>query len=340
MLKRLIPDRFTWLLTAAAAIAFVLPAAGVMAKVFSVFTDVAIAALFFVHGVKLSRREVIAGMTNWRLHLVVALGTFVLFPALGLVLAPLLEPWVGAAFYAGVLFLCFCPSTVQSSIAFTSVARGNIPAAVCSASVSNVLGIFLTPLLVVLLMQTGHGGVSFDAVIDIVVLLLLPFIAGQLLESRIGDFVRHRPGLVGFVDNGSILLIVYTAFSASVVAGLWQQTSLAVLAAVIGICLLLLGVALVVTCCTARVLRFSKEDEIAIVFCGSKKSLASGAPMAALIFGTHGLGAVVLPLIIFNQVQIMACAVIARLYAKRRGPVGSPTASRPLDGGAGDARAR
>lgn len=317
MLKGLIPDRFTWLLTATAAIAFAVPARGWFAHAFNGLTDVAIASLFFVHGAKLARREVIAGMTNWRLHVMVFVSTFVLFPIVGVLLKPVLEPWVGAAFYAGVLFLCFSPSTVQSSIAFTSMARGNIPAAVCSASVSNAVGIFLTPLLVVLLMSNGHGRVSFDAVVDIVLLLSLPFAAGQLLEPRIGLYVRRRPRMVNFIDNGSILLIVYTAFSASVVTGMWRHTPWSVLTALIGVCLLLLAIALVATRWSARAPGFSKEDEIAIVFCGSKKSLASGAPMAALIFSTSGLGPIVLPLIIFNSVQIMACAVIARHYAKR-----------------------
>ncbi|HEU0196595.1 MAG TPA: bile acid:sodium symporter family protein [Nevskiaceae bacterium] len=317
MLKKLLPDRFTCLLTASALLAFVLPARGMGAQAFEGLTDAAIAALFFVHGAKLARREVIAGVANWRLHLLVDASTFVFFPLLGFALKPVLEPLVGAHFYAGVLFLCFCPSTVQSAIAFTSMARGNVPAAVCSASVSNVAGIFITPLLAVLFLGGAQGGLSLGVAVDIVGLLLVPFIAGQALERWIGAAVRRRPGLVSFIDDGSVLLIVYTAFSASVVAGLWRHTPWEVLLAVIGICLLLLGIALVATAVAARALHFSKEDEIAIVFCGSKKSLASGGPMATLMFSASALGPIILPVIIFNQVQIMACAVVARHYARR-----------------------
>src|SRR5699024_1798843 len=145
---------------------------------FNVLTNVAIAALFFLHGAKLSREAVMAGITHWRLHLVVLASTFVLFPVLAVLLRPLLEPLVTPDLYAGVVFLCLLPSTVQSSIAFTSMARGNVPAAVCSASASNLLGIFLTPLLVALIMQAGHGGnLSWGAVLDIVLLLLVPFAA-------------------------------------------------------------------------------------------------------------------------------------------------------------------
>ncbi len=318
MLKNLIPDRFTLMLLASVGLASVLPVRGWAAPAFDTLTNIAIAALFFLHGAKLSRKAVLAGMTNWRLHLVVLASTFVLFPVLALLLRPLLAPLVTPELYAGVVFLCLLPSTVQSSIAFTSIARGNVPAAVCSASASNLIGIFLTPLLVALLMTSGHGGgLSLSAVGDIVLLLLAPFIAGQLAQRFIGGFVRGHPALVGFVDQGSILLIVYTAFSASVVQGLWRHTPWQDLLGLIAICAVLLAIVLAATCHGSRLLGFNKEDEITIVFCGSKKTLASGIPMAKVIFGTQGLGAVVLPLMLFHQLQLMVCAVIARHYARR-----------------------
>jgi sodium/bile acid cotransporter 7 len=318
MLKNLIPDRFTWMLLVSVALASLAPASGWAAPVFNILTDVAIAALFFLHGAKLSREAVVAGMAHWRLHLFVFASTFVLFPLMALLLRPLLEPLVTPALYAGVVYLCLVPSTVQSSIAFTSMARGNIPAAVCSASVSNLAGIFITPLLVAMLLQAGHGGgFSWQAVGDIVMLLLVPFAIGHLSQRWTGGFVRGHPQLVRFVDQGSILLIVYTAFSASVLAGLWQHTPLPMLAILLGIAALFLAIALLATCFGSRLLGFAKADEITSVFCGSKKSLASGIPMAKVIFATHGLGAIVLPLMIFHQLQLMVCAVIARHYGRR-----------------------
>ncbi len=320
MLRNLIPDRFTWMLLATMVLASFLPVHGQAASAFNIFTDVAIAALFFLHGAKLSREAVVAGITHWRLHLCVLASTFVLFPILGLLLRPVLGPLVTPDIYAGVIFLCLLPSTVQSSIAFTSMARGNIPAAVCSASASNLLGIFLTPLLVVLVMESaGHGGgLSWGAVLDIVLLLLAPFVAGQLAQRWVGGFVRRHTSLVRFVDQGSILLIVYTAFSASVQGGLWKHTPWPVLLGLFVICVILLTIVLCVTCFGSRLLGFNKEDEITIVFCGSKKTLASGIPMAKVIFSTQGLGAIVLPLMMFHQFQLMVCAVIARHYAKRK----------------------
>ena len=324
MIRRFLPDRFTCALLLTVLLSSVLPCRGAWAALFGWLTDGAIMLLFFLHGAKLSRQAVLAGVTHWRLHLTVLASTFVLFPLMGWALRPLLAPLVTPDLYLGVLFLCTLPSTVQSSIAFTSIARGNISAAVCAASASSLLGIFITPLWVsAMLESSGGGGMSWHALGEIVTLLLLPFVAGQVAQRWIGGWVqRHRP-LVGVVDQGSILLVVYTAFSASVLEGLWRQVPLPVLGGLVLVCVLLLAFALLSTTYGARALGFGKEDEITIVFCGSKKSLASGVPMAKVLFAGHPLGMIVLPLMLFHQVQLMVCAVLARRYA-RRGEAISP----------------
>ncbi|MBA2077119.1 MAG: bile acid:sodium symporter [Rhodanobacter sp. 68-29] len=318
MFRRFLPDRFTSALLLTVLLASVLPCRGDWATVFGWITDAAIALLFFLHGAKLSRQAVLAGITHWRLHLVVLASTFVLFPLLGWALRPLLAPLVTPGLYLGVLFLCALPSTVQSSIAFTSIARGNVSAAVCAASLSSLLGIFITPLLVGVLLEThGGGGMSWHAVGEIVLQLLVPFVAGQVAQHWIGGWVQtHRP-LVGLVDQGSILLVVYTAFSASVLQGLWRQVPLPVLGGLLVVNAVLLALALLATRYGARALGFGKEDEITIVFCGSKKSLASGVPMAKVLFAGHPLGLIVLPIMLFHQLQLMVCAVLARRYARR-----------------------
>jgi sodium/bile acid cotransporter 7 len=317
-LRRLLPDRFTCALLLTVLLASVLPCRGSAVRAFDLLTDAAIMLLFFLHGAKLSRQAVMAGLTHWRLHLCVLASTFILFPLLGLLLKPLLMPLVTPALYVGVLFLCTLPSTVQSSIAFTSMARGNVPAAVCAASASSLLGIFITPLLVGLLINTqGHNGMSWDALGAIMLQLLLPFVVGQVAQRWIGGWVqRHRP-LVGLVDQGSILLVVYTAFSAAVLQGLWKQVPLPVLAGLLVVDAVLLAVALLSTRWAARTLGFGRNDEITIVFCGSKKSLASGVPMAKVLFAGHPLGMIVLPVMLFHQIQLMTCAVLARRYALR-----------------------
>jgi sodium/bile acid cotransporter 7 len=317
-LSRFLPDRFTCALIVTVVLASLLPCRGATASVFNVLTDLAIALLFFLHGAKLSREAVVAGMTHWRLHLTVLASTFVLFPVLGLLLRPVLSPLVTPSLYLGVLFLCTLPSTVQSSIAFTSMARGNVPAAICSASASSMLGIFITPLLVgVMLESHGQGGMNWDAIGAIVLQLLVPFVAGQVAQRWIGRWVERNRSLLSFVDQGSILLVVYTAFSAAVLQGLWKQIPLPVLGGLLIVNAVLLAIALIVTRYGARALGFKREDEITIVFCGSKKSLASGVPMAKVLFAGHPLGTIVLPIMLFHQIQLMTCAVLAKKYAER-----------------------
>lgn len=327
----LLPDNFTLTLVATVVLASVLPSAGEAAVVFKLITTLAIALLFFLHGARLSRQAVVAGLLHWRLHLVVLASTFVLFPLLGLLLKPLLEPLVSAQFYVGVLYICVLPSTVQSSIAMTALARGNVPAAVCSASASTMLGIFITPVLAGL-MVAPHGGGSaggLDAVGRIVLQLFVPFAAGHLLQPWIGQWVRERAKTLKLVDQGSIVLVVYTAFSAAVIEGLWHQVSWAQLAALIGVCALLLAVALTTMTWASRRLGFNTEDEITIVFCGSKKSLASGVPMANVLFSAAAVGPIVLPVMLFHQMQLMVCAVLAQRYGRRAAPPAAAAVAAP-----------
>ena len=317
---RFLPDNFTLALVCTVTLASLLPASGRAAHFFEGLTTVAIGALFFLHGAKLSREAILSGITHWRLHLLVFGCTFALFPLLGFALRPVLSPLVTPQLYTGVLFLCVLPATVQSAIAFTSMARGNIPAAVCSASASTLLGVFITPVLVNLLVVPHGGGVSggaADAIGRILLQLMLPFVVGHLLRPWIGGWIKQRAGMLKFVDQGSILLVVYTAFSAAVIEGLWKQVPLSALLGLVLVCGVLLALALVSTTWIARKLGFDKEDEITMVFCGSKKSLASGIPMAKVLFASHAVGAIVLPLMLFHQMQLMVCAVLARRYAMR-----------------------
>lgn len=316
--RSLIPEKFTLLLLGTVLLASLFPVDGVAAEHFGDLTTGAIALLFFLHGAKLSRAAVVAGLGHWRLHLLVMLSTFVLFPLIGVLAQRPALHFLSPELYTGLLFLCLLPSTVQSSIALTAVAKGNVPAAICSASLSNFIGIFITPVLVGwLILHSGPASISFDAIWRIVAQLLLPFVAGQLLRPVIGAWAeRHKP-MLKYVDQGSILLVVYGAFSEAVTEGLWSSMSGGTLAVLLLACGLLLALVLGIVSFAARRLGFSREDQIAIVFCGSKKSLASGVPMAKVLFATGSLGAVILPLMLFHQLQLMVCAVLAQHYARR-----------------------
>jgi sodium/bile acid cotransporter 7 len=310
-------DPYLLFILATVALASVLPARGQGAWAMGWVTRVAIGMVFFLHGAKLSREAVIGGLTHWKLHVLVLGATFGLFPLLCVGLAAL-PAWITPpALSAGLIFLGCLPSTVQSSIGFTVIARGNVAAAVAAASASNLLGVFITPLLVGLLLH-AQGAMSAASVWSIVLQLLVPFIAGQLLRPWIGAWLAARGKLLGKLDRGAILLVVYTAFSGAVVEGVWSRLNAFDLVRLIGLCALLLALVLAATWFAARTLRFDTADEIAIVFCGSKKSLASGAPMAAALFPASVAGVAILPLMVFHQLQLMACAVIAQSYANRQ----------------------
>jgi len=317
-LKRLKVDPYILAIVLMVVLASVIPCRGLAAVVMNDVTYAAIALLFFLYGARLPVETIIEGLTNWRLQVTVLVCTFLLFPILGLVFSHLFQSLLGPSLSMGLLFLCLLPSTVQSSIAFTSIARGNVAAALCSASISNLLGIFVSPLLVTLLIAKHGTGISAASVKDIVLQLLVPFLAGQLLRPWLKGFVLKHKFLLSFVDRGSILLVVYTAFSEGVVHGIWNQIDLKSLLLLLLVNLLLLIVLLVLTTIASRRMGFSKEDEIAIVFCGSKKSLASGIPIANVLFSAQTVGLMVLPLMLFHQVQLMACAALARRYARRQ----------------------
>jgi len=310
-------DPFLVALIATAALATMLPCSGRFAAIMAVITNGGIALLFFLHGARLSRAAILAGIGAWKIHALALATTFIFFPVLGVTLRALSHGWLSPSIADGLLFLCLLPSTVQSSIAFTSIARGNVPAAVCSASASNVLGIFITPVLTGLLLGGKSGGFSLNALVTIISQLLLPFVIGHLSRPVTAGFLDRHKQVIGKVDRGAVLLVVYTAFSAAVIEGLWRSYKLSDLGWTIGLNAAILALALIITTWAARSAGLSTADETAVVFCGSKKSLASGVPMAGVLFTPAQLGPMILPLMLFHQMQLMVCAVLAQRYAAR-----------------------
>lgn len=326
-LARLKPDVYLLLILGMVVLATLLPARGEARPVLSVAVSIGIGLVFFLHGARLSRAAVIAGATQWRLHLLVLLSTFVLFPLLS-VGASALPGWILPASLApGLIFLGCLPSTIQSSIGFTAIARGNVAATVAAATASNLIGIVLTPVLAGLLLHRTGVGPSFDGVQTILLQLLAPFLAGHLLRPWLADFVAHRAKALSRLDRGSILLVVYAAFSDAVTGGIWSRLGVVDLLRLVLVCAALLALVLAATLAAARAARLSTPDEITLVFCGSKKSLASGVPMAGVLFPGDGLGLILLPIMIFHQIQLMVVAVIAQRYSERPEPEGDAPAT-------------
>jgi sodium/bile acid cotransporter 7 len=317
MMKRLsaLFDPFLLALIATVTAASLLPARGVGATIAGWAADGAILLLFFLHGAKLSRAAIVAGASKWKLHLVVLATSFLFYPLLGLG-AHAVALHIGPAMAAGLLYLTLLPSTVQSSIAFVSIAGGDVPAAIGAASLSSIVGILVTPLLAHVLMGAGGSSASqaLDSILKVGGQLLVPFAAGHLARPWIGGFVDRHKALVGRVDRGSILFLVYTVFSAAVVEGLWHRTDLHDLIAALAIGLVMLAIVLAATLWLPRALGWAREDEIVWRFCGSKKSLVAGVPLAAAIFPAAQVGMLLLPVMLFHQAQLMICSVLAKRY--------------------------
>ncbi len=332
MLAKLRIDGFLLGLFVAMGIGLLLPARGGAADVLDWATKIAIAVLFLLYGTRLEPREALAGLRHWRLHTTVLATTYLLFPLLGLAMRLLVPSVITDDLYTGLLYLCLLPSTVQSSIAFTSIARGNVAAAVVSASVSNLLGVFVTPLLVMLLMQTtGTATVSLTSILEIVLQLLVPFVAGQLLRPKLHRLLAHTT-LTKVVDRGSVYLVVYAAFSAGMVEHVWQGLAIGRMLAVVGISVVLLAVVLGITAGVARVSGFDRADRIVVIFCGSKKSLATGLPMATVLFAGQPVGLIVLPLMIFHQIQLITCAALAGRWGRAADEAEARATNTPVAG--------
>jgi sodium/bile acid cotransporter 7 len=313
-------DGFVLGLLGVVATATLLPCRGITAEAFHLAGILAIAALFFLQGARLSRDAILHGMTHWRLHAAIGSTTFVLFPLLGLTMLAWFPHLLPKPLLLGVLFICALPSTVQSSIALTSIARGNVPGAVCAATVSNIAGIVIAPLLFGAMSNLHGAGIDLTGVWQVASQLLLPFIAGHVARPWLGNWATRNRAVLSITDRGSILLVVYAAFSAAVVRGIWQQMPPALLALLALLMILLLGFALSATLAASRMLGFNRADEAALVFCGTQKSLVSGVPIANALVSGAAIGPLLLPMMLYYPIQLLLCAWIARRYGSFNAP--------------------
>lgn len=308
-------DPYVLILLGVVLLAALLPARGAAVAPTEWAADIAVMFLFFLYGARLSTEETRDGIRHWKLHLLVLGFTFVLFPVGGWLLSLAATPVLSPELAAGLLFLSLLPSTVQSSVAFTSMARGNVAASICAASFSNLLGVVVTPVLVALVMG-AHSSISLDTVWKLLLQLVLPFAVGQLLHRALKGFLARFKKIISKVDRLAILLVVYTAFSAGMREDMWSRISGVQLLLLLLACGILLAVVMTATMVISKALGFSWPDRVAIVFAGSKKSMASGLPMAKVLFPSDQVGIMVLPLMLFHQLQLIVCAQLARRWAK------------------------
>jgi len=313
---RLPVDRYVLAIVATVVLAFVLPCPAGALSVLGVAARVSIALLFFLYGARLAPRAVWQGLLHWRLQALVLAATFGLFPLLGLAARVLVPTVLSPEIYLGFLFLCLLPSTVQSSIAFTGLAGGNVAAAVSASSASSLAGMVLTPALVALLLGAG-GEVSVSDLQDMLLQLQLPFLAGQAARRWIAPWIERRRRVVGLVDRIAVLLIVYMAVSAATSRGVWHMVRPIDLVGVLLADMALLALALGIMAAISRRLGLARPDEIVVVFCGGNKGLVTGVSMAGALLPADIAGLAVLPLILFHQVQLIASAALASWYTQK-----------------------
>ena len=318
------PDGFLVGLVAAMALAWFFPGPGASGGWLypEVLTNLGVALIFFLHGLALAPAKLRAGALRWPVHLVVQVATFGAFPLLGLLLLRLSGTTLAPDLRMGFFYLCALPSTVSSSVAMTAAARGNVAVAIFNATLSSLLGVVLTPLWIGWMLRGGPGSdVSAPplghVLLNLVIWLVLPLVVGQLLRPWLGAWAGRNKAGINRVDRGTILLLVYTSFCDSVARGVWtNQGTSAVVATLVGSCLILaimLG-AMILVC---RLLGLPPEDRTAAIFCGSKKTLASGVPMAHLIFGSSAeLGLILLPIMVYHPIQLVVCGILAARWGR------------------------
>lgn len=278
-----------------------------------------VSLIFFFYGLRLSPKKLREGLSNWRLHTIVQLSTFVLFPVILLLLKRFFGNNGNELFWLGAFYVAALPSTVSSSVVMVSIARGNIPAAIFNASISSLIGVFITPLWMgIVLTTTAQGFDLTDVIIKLIVQVLLPVTLGILLHFKFGGFAEKHRKTMRYFDQSVILLIIYTAFCESFSKQLFSNHGV--------LDILFLGISMIalfffvyaIIFLISKIMRFNREDKITAIFCGSKKSLVHGTVMSKVLFpNAAAAGIILLPLMIYHALQLIAVSIIAQSMARK-----------------------
>lgn len=316
--RRLLPDSLLIVVVAAIVLALLLPARGAAETAVNATTRAAIAALFLLYGSRMSPRNARHGLSRWRLHASILACTFVLFPALAMAIRLLVAPMVSRPVCVGLVFLAVVPSTTLSSIAFTSIARGSVGDAVIGASASNVLGMVLTPMLAFLLIHNSiHSRLDSKVAAEIALQLLLPYLLGLLVRPLLAPWLERHGKQVTCLERTALALVVYAAFTTGIEAQP-ARSSVLTLFVVLLCCTALLTAMLGLTTSIGAALKLARDERIVLVFCGTQKSMATGLPLALVLFPGPQIGLTLLPLVVYYQLQIVVGSRKAARYARHR----------------------
>lgn len=314
--RLILTDKFIWLLLAAVVLASVAPVGGSAEAAAKIVFNIGVFTIFLLHGIRLSRDEVLAGLKHWRLHGIIFGWVFGAMLIAGAALSAALLGRLPADVALGFLFLGVLPTTIQSATSYCAIARGNLAASVVASAGLNLTGVLLSPLLFALLARSAGVVVSGEAVVRILLILLLPFIIGQVVQRWARPWVLRHKELTGWIDKGAIALAVYISFSSAVLAGLWsvmRGDEFFWLGVGVGA---LLAFGFGGNWLLGGWLGLARADRKTLFFSGGQKSIAIGAPLAALIFVPERAGLIILPLIFYHLAQMFVSAPVAVRLAR------------------------
>jgi sodium/bile acid cotransporter 7 len=327
ILKRAGLDGFVIALLLMIVVGWLWPQGAMESNGFSLskFAGYGVSLIFFFYGLRLDPVKLKAGLGQWKLHLVVQLSTFILFPLIILSTRWLFDGPGHGDIWLSVFFLAALPSTVSSSVVMVSIARGNMVAAIFNASISSLIGIFITPLWLNLVLDADSKGTGLsDTIIKLVIQVFIPVIAGLVLNHRWGAFAEKNKKYLKYFDQFIILIIVYTSFAESFLNKRFANFNILTLVLLTVSMVTLFFIVYFIIRYVCRLLHFSKGDTITALFCGSKKSLVHGTVMSKVLFSSSPLlGVILLPLMIYHAAQLVVASILARGFSENQDSPGS-----------------
>lgn len=318
-LKKYIPDPFILQLLAAIVIAFFYPQfaeSDVNNLNLNTIIDTGVVLIFLFYGLKLNKSALIQDLSNWKMHLIIQGIVFLLFPLLIFIFYPLVpQNSAYQLMFVSVFYLACLPSTVSSSVVMVSIAKGNIPSAIFNASLSGLIGILLTPLWMSLFVQQNSELQLSEIFLDLILKIVLPVILGLLLQPLLGKFYHQHQKRIAKLDKLTIVLIVYSSFAHTFHDGSFGLLGLSKTLMIIVIVVVLFFIVFYFSQWIGKRFKFSREDQITIQFCGTKKSLVHGSVFASVLF-VDNVGIYLLPVMIYHTFQLFTISFIAEKYAK------------------------
>jgi solute carrier family 10 (sodium/bile acid cotransporter), member 7 len=285
----------------------------------SAFIDWGIAGIFLLYGLKLNLKEVVKDISNWKLHVLIQSGTFIIFPLLVLLFYPLMNGSEYKSIWLSIFFLACLPSTVSSSVVMVSIAKGNVTSAIFNASISGLIGIIMTPLLMSFFLEPSSGSGNHGEVLrQLLIKVLLPIILGILLNPVFKKWVTKYSNIIAEFDRLIILLIVYESFSTAFIENIFVSVPSEIFLILAFSVVFLFFAVYYILQFLAKKMRFNPKDIITVTFCGSKKSLVHGSLFLLVLDIPEDQKVLfLLPVMVYHSFQLFYVSWLASKIAQR-----------------------